>query len=233
MNEFVKTSFTILPIESLVEILTKLDPKDIFQMCEVEKVFGDMCADQRLFRMLMRNQFPSFPLNKDVKKQYMSIANDVVTNFSANVLYENNEDVQCGQVDTASFARSNTNDYNQISLDIMGYVDPGTNVWIYTKIILHEAEWNSYAFAAKNDAIRACYKDYTEEFLMNIDYKDFSSEEELLEYTPLDYQTFAKEVVKQNSCVYAYYIFDDEMGEAIGEDYVLSAQYSVQFVSLP
>lgn len=73
-HEFATAAFNILNMDALFQILAKLDPKSVLELCKTTPAFRRLCSQTQTFTNLMTLHYPQHDLDPDVKLQYMALA---------------------------------------------------------------------------------------------------------------------------------------------------------------
>lgn len=70
-------AFEILDKNAIVEIMKKMKPYEVLSLCETQQKMAHVCGDQNVFRALMKEHYPQFPIDhKNPKEQYGKITRD-------------------------------------------------------------------------------------------------------------------------------------------------------------
>jgi hypothetical protein len=149
-EEFAKVAFNILDQNALYNILEKLDPLSVLELCKTTKAFAKLCRQQSTFRRLMQKHYPEHPLQRDLKLQYMALALGKVTVYAADYEIDDNAIIHFNGF---KILPTYSNDTLAPLLKIKGLVQDPITVWIaYINV-----NNNCVAFNTKSDAINFGY----------------------------------------------------------------------------
>jgi hypothetical protein len=74
--EFLDVAFMTLPTDALYEVLKKMTPESVVELCKINKYFANICSDEIVFRGLMREHYPQYKFSGDAKIAYLRITTE-------------------------------------------------------------------------------------------------------------------------------------------------------------
>lgn len=81
-QNFVVTTFAILSVDSISEILKNLDPEDVLALCELYEM-KDICSNEKIWQNMMRVNYPGFQFTENPREQFIALTNGSYTTFVA------------------------------------------------------------------------------------------------------------------------------------------------------
>jgi len=88
-SRFTNTSFAILDKNALSEILIRLTPTDVLNLCTIKDQFAKICSDQSIFQKLMRYHYPNSYPTKNPKAQYVALTEHYDTHYYLYIISKN------------------------------------------------------------------------------------------------------------------------------------------------
>lgn len=74
MEDFTEAAFATLDKNLLVEIMKRMDPQSVLDLCSSTERMADVCTDPSVMRALFAHHYPGVPIKDDPAQQFRKLS---------------------------------------------------------------------------------------------------------------------------------------------------------------